>query len=355
MGAPGQTGSNYSVFGPKGIGQTTTPTTTPTTPAAPTPPSYTAGTSPALAPSTLPTTPQQADPNTLPGQVQGAYTGAVNNANTMATTGNQLLQGYTGYGQQAGDVYGDMAGMTPSDVTAGQLSTTDLSPYMNPYTQQVIDRSMQELEHQQGIQQQGIDAAAQNQNAFGGDRMYLQKGVLGGEFGRLKGNLAADLYQKNFLNAQQMGQYDIGNRLAADTTNQGMRGQLYSGGAAGLAGLFGAGGSLGANLMNSGTSQQGDLASAGFQMANQANAAQTQAAYAAQQQQQQQIDAANARLAQMLGIPQSYLQSMLGISSGLGNAGTTVGSTTSQHQPGALEYGAAGVGALATLGGMPIG
>jgi hypothetical protein len=243
----------------------------------------------------------------------------------------------------------------PTDVTAGQLNGMDLSGYMNPYTDQVINRSMGELNRQEGIQQQGVDDATQRQNAFGGSRQALQKGILGGEFGRVKGNLIADLYQKNFQNAQQMGQFDIGSKLTADQFNQGQKGQLYNAGASGLAGLFSQGGALGANMWNAGTNQQGDLAGAGFQMANQANAAQTQAAYAAQQQQQASIDAANARLAQMLGIPQAYLQSMLGISSGLGNAGTSIGSSTTQHQPGALEYGAAGVGALATLGGIPIG
>jgi hypothetical protein len=263
------------------------------------------------------------------------------------------MSGATPYLQQAAGLYGQMGGMAPSDVTAGQLSATNLDPYMNPYTRNVIDSSMGELNRQEGIQQLGIDDTAQRQNAFGGDRMYLQKGVLGGEFGRTKANMLSDLYSKNFLNAQQMGQYDIGNRLAADQGNQNIRAQLYGGAAGGL-GQLGLGGlQTGAQMGQASAGGLGDLAGAGFQMANQANAARTAAAQAQQQQQQQAIDAANAEYARMLGIPQSYLEAMMGIGTGLGNFGATKGSTSTD--PGALSMIGAGTGILGALAGMPVG
>jgi hypothetical protein len=270
----------------------------------------------------------------------------------MGATGSNFLNAAGPLGQQSAGLYTEMGGMRPSDVTAGQLSSTNLDPYMNPYTQNVVDTSMQQLNRQEGIQQQGIDDASQRQNAFGGDRMYLQKGVLGGQYGDVKSRMLADLYSKNFLNAQQMGQYDIGQKANADQFNQNLRGQLYGGAASGLGGLAGAAAQTGGQLAGTGAQGLGNLAGAGFQMANTANASQVAAAQAQQQQQQDAINAANANYARLLGIPESYLASMLGISSGLGNFGTT--KTNQAQNPGLMSTIGAGAGILGQLAGIAV-
>jgi hypothetical protein len=167
--------------------------------------------------------------------------------------------------------------------------------------------------------------------------MYLQKGVMGNQFLDTKAKVLADLYQKNYANAQAMGQFDIG---AKQQTAQG-------------AGQYGLGqAQLGGNMAATGAGGMGDLASSGFQMANAANASQVAAAQAQQAQQQQAIDAANANYARLLGIPEEYLKSMLGISSGLGNFGTT--KTNQQQDPGALTQIGTGVGILGQIAGMAI-
>jgi hypothetical protein len=298
-----------------------------------------------------PTTPNQAG-GTLPQQVQGAYGNALNQYGNVANAGNTIMQGSIPYAQQGAELFSEMGGMKPTDVTAGQLSNTDLSPYMNPYTQNVIDTSMKELNKQYGVQQQGVDDAAQRQNAFGSDRMYFQKGIMGREFLDTKSKMLADLYSKNFQNAQQMGQYDINNRLQSDQFNQGLRGQLYGQAGQGLSNIGLGGLQTGGQLASGGAGGMGDLASSGFQMANAANASQTAAAAAQQQQQQQAIDTANANYARLLGIPAEYLQAMQGIGSGLGNFGTT--KTNQQQNPGALSTIGAGVGILGTIAGMGI-
>jgi len=270
----------------------------------------------------------------------------------MGSTGGQVMEGSVPYLEQAGGLFAEMGGMRPEDVEAGQLATTDLSPYMNPYTQNVIDTSMNELTRQEGIQQQGIDDATLRQNAFGGDRMYLQKGVLGGETNRVKGNLLADLYSKNFSNAQSMGQFDINARLQAAQGNQNTRGQLYGNAAGGL-GQLGLGAlGTGADMMKAGAGGLGDLAGSGFQMANAANAARVAAAQAQQQQQQEAINAANAEYARMLGIPQAYLEAMMGIGTGMGNFGLT--KTNAATNPGTLSQIGAATGILGNIAGMAI-
>ena len=276
--------------------------------------------------------------------VQGAYGSALNSADQYGAAGSSALEQGQGYGSSAAGIFNNMAGYTPSDITAGQLSNTDLSPYMNPYTQNVIDTTMGELNRQQGIQQQGIDDSALAQNAFGGDRMYLQKGVLGGEYARTQANTLADLNSRNFTNAQSMGQYDIDNRLRADSSNQGYRTGLYGGAASGLSGLASNFGQTGLNLANMGSpSVMGNLANMGFGWGQ--SLQQNQAASGALQQQQQQalIDAIRGQYAGYTGAPQNALSQYLGaILSPPSSAGTT------SSNPGILGY----LGMGASLGSM---
>src|SRR5690242_12018657 len=53
-----------------------------------------------------------------------------------------------------------VAGYTPGSVTAGQLSSTNLAPYMNPYTKDVIDSSLATLNQQRGQQDVADNASA---------------------------------------------------------------------------------------------------------------------------------------------------------------------------------------------------
>ena len=63
-------------------------------------------------------------------------------------------------------------GATPTTVTPQTLAKTDLSPYMNPYTQNVIDTTLpiaqQQLGHAVPAAQRWFSATSQN--AFGGSR-----------------------------------------------------------------------------------------------------------------------------------------------------------------------------------------
>ena len=64
----------------------------------------------------------------------GSAQGGIPNVNQAAA------QGIYGAGQGAAMEMGYI----PNQVQAGQLATTDLSQYQNPYTQQVIDASAQD-------------------------------------------------------------------------------------------------------------------------------------------------------------------------------------------------------------------
>ncbi|RPJ29549.1 MAG: hypothetical protein EHM33_00345 [Chloroflexi bacterium] len=285
--------------------------------------------------------------NPLAQNSANAYTSALGQTSNIGAAGDQALGQADQYGGQAGDVYGQMTGYVPQNITAGQLSDTDLSPYMNPYQNSVIDTTMNRLNQEQSVQQQGINDASQRQNAFGGDRMYLQKGVLGGKYADTQAQTLAGLNSANFLNAQQMGTNDINRTFQADTTNQGMNANMFSGGAAGLGGLANLYGNLGSGMSQYGASNLGALSNMGFGFGNQLQQNQLAAGALQQQQQQMLMDAIKGQYTGATGQPQNSLAQYMASILNPGSYGTT--KTSGSSNPGILGTigGVAGIlGAL---------
>ncbi len=136
----------------------------------------------------------------------GFLQGAVGGTNPLYQTAQTAAQGETGY--------------QPQQVTPGFLSGTDLAPYLNPYTQQVIDRTMPLLEQQrQMANNQTADLAAKT-GAFGGSRQGVSEAVNNAQSGLYAGQLGAQLNQANFSQAQQAAQADLQRSLAAQEANQ---------------------------------------------------------------------------------------------------------------------------------------
>jgi hypothetical protein len=113
-----------------------------------------------------------------------------------------------------------LAGYNPSQVSAQQLSNTDLSPYMNPYTQSVINTSLANINHDQAVSNQGINSQATQQGAFGGDRSAVANALNDESYIRNKMSTIAGLNQSNFGQAQQAAGMDIGNNLQGQLANQ---------------------------------------------------------------------------------------------------------------------------------------
>lgn len=108
-----------------------------------------------------------------------------------------------------------------SNVTAGQLANTDLSAYMNPYEQSVVDQTLKDMEEQRLMQQNSMDAAAGAAGAFGGSR----HGIVGAEtnlgFADQFAKTAGDLRYQGFTNAQNQAGLDLNMDLQAQLANQG--------------------------------------------------------------------------------------------------------------------------------------
>jgi hypothetical protein len=104
-------------------------------------------------------------PDTAP-QLQQAW-------NTAATSGNAGVPQYNA--ATAG--YMGALGQTPMNVTAGQISNTNLDPYMNPFTKDVINSSLPIMQQELGKTLAANAGTAQQQGAFGGSRFGVQQGT----------------------------------------------------------------------------------------------------------------------------------------------------------------------------------
>jgi hypothetical protein len=105
----------------------------------------------------------------------------------------------------------------PSQIGVDQIRTADISQYMNPYQQQVIEAGQADIERQRQLASNTLGAQAQAAGAFGGSRQAVQEGVLAGEALRQASDLSAQQRQSGFQQAVESGKFDIGQTQAART------------------------------------------------------------------------------------------------------------------------------------------
>lgn len=286
---------------------------------------------------------QTVTPNINQAAAQGIYGAGVGSAMGMGYTPGQISVGSTAPQVSVGG--------TMPQVTAGQLSQTDLSQYQNPFTQQVIDTSMADLERQRQMQMNQLGAEATRAGAFGGSRQGVAESLTNEAFARQGGQMAANLRQAGFNTAQQMAGQDIANRMQAGLANQAAAGQdIGFGLQAGLAnqgaaqqdianrlraaefnvnaGLQGAQQRLGA------AGQLANISQTGFGMGQQALSGLQQTGTQQQMLNQALIDAARQQFAGYAGQPQ---QSIGYVSQALG-ATPVPQTTTTSKQPGLFDY-----------------
>jgi hypothetical protein len=107
------------------------------------------------------------------------------------------------------------------NLTPGLLSNTDLTPYQNPFQQQVIDNTLLDLDRARQMAVGQDQDRAISAGAFGGSR----SGVLEAETNRNFADRAADissrLRQQGFDRATRLAEGDIGRQTSADQFNLG--------------------------------------------------------------------------------------------------------------------------------------
>lgn len=156
-------------------------------------------------------------------QAKDAYGGLLNfNAqNVSAGSYNPALSSFTGYTPSQAAYQG---------VDASQLANADLSKYLNPYTQNVIDSSLSDLARQRAIQRVSDNQSATAARAFGGSRQGVADSLTNDAYLRNVGSLTANLRNTGYQNAQNAAlsdiaaqnnfkQFNAGNQFAANQFN----------------------------------------------------------------------------------------------------------------------------------------
>ncbi len=115
------------------------------------------------------------------------------------------------------------AARAPGQIDVDTLAATDFGAYMSPYTQNVINRSLETLG---GAQEQALNklgAQATAARAFGGSRQGIAEAGTREAYGKQAADLVAGLQEKAFTQALGSGQFDIGNVQQARALQSGQQ------------------------------------------------------------------------------------------------------------------------------------
>jgi len=130
-------------------------------------------------------------------------------------TAGQQAQVAAGLGTQA---LGQLTGVG----TGAQAFQQDVSQFMSPFQQQVIDASLAEFDRNKAIQEQQIKDQQTALGALGSGRAGVQLAEFGTGAARERALLQAGLLQQGFGQAQQARQQDIANRFGLAQATQGL-------------------------------------------------------------------------------------------------------------------------------------
>jgi hypothetical protein len=106
------------------------------------------------------------------------------------------------------------------DIIAGQFSGTALDKYLNPYTQQVVDTSLGDIERARQMQMLDNNSRATMAGAYGGDRAALVNAETNRGALDASARVAADLRARGFDEAASLYGQDADRTLKADQLNQ---------------------------------------------------------------------------------------------------------------------------------------
>lgn len=191
--------------------------------------------------------------------------------------------------------------------TAGAMGMPNVAAYQNPYTQQVTNRAIGDIQTAQAQGQNALDAQAGAAGAFGGSRHGVAQGMMADGYAKQIADTTAGLNMQGYNTALGAAQQGQGNQMA-------------------------------------GAAQLGNLANLGFGFGQQINAQQSQQGAMQQAMQQALIDAAKGQYAGFTNAPQNALSLPL---QALGAATPATGSTTTNSKTnGVFDY----ISALAPIG-----
>lgn len=211
-------------------------------------------------------------------------------------------------------------------VTASPITADTISQYSNPYTQDVINSTLAQMNQQDQQQQSTLMGNAASQGAWGGDRSGVAQGILGGQQALARNQTIAGLNNQNYT--QALGE--------ANTQQQANLGAQEASGYLGQQGAFG--------LANLGTTAQTS--------ALQGASSQLQSGGLQQQLAQEQLNVPYEQYLQQQSYPFQNIGWLSGISTGLGSGSGGTSTTTSPGASAASSLAGLGIGGLSLYGAV---
>ena len=156
-------------------------------------------------------------------------------AYTQATDPTTGLGAYQPYLTKAGTAADAMSGLT------GPMTTQQLTDYMSPYQQQVIDATMADYDAQAAKSRLGLGAQAVSGGAFGSGRHGIAEAEFDALSNRGRTSMLADLRQRGFQQASSARQQDLANQQAISNQQAGLGARAQDFSRAQIAGLGGLG------------------------------------------------------------------------------------------------------------------
>lgn len=274
---------------------------------------------------------------------------------------NQLMQApglatpYLNQGRgalnQANNYFGDAAkglqAVQPYLKTASDLATPQafskgaVDQYMSPYTQDVINSTMANVQNQNAIQQGNIVGNAITSGGYGGDRMGLSQSSLANQQNLASGQTIAGLENQNY--AQALGQFNQGNATRAQAAG------IFGGLANTQLGTAGQYGNLGQGE-NQRAGMAGYLGQAASATGIAGASAGLQGGTLEQQNYQEQLNAAYQQYQQALSYPFQTTGWLSNIATGIGSNSGGTGTSTTPGPSTASQVAGVGLTGLGVLG-----
>lgn len=152
-----------------------------------------------------------------PQQVSANYNPAAINAQTVASGYNQtpITANYNYAPNQVG-----AGSVSAKDIQAKNFTDFDISKYMNPYTSQVIDTTLSDLDRDRQRTTNAQKADMMASNAWGGSRSGVAQALTNEGYGNTAASTAAALRNQGFNTASNLISQDANRGLAASQSNQ---------------------------------------------------------------------------------------------------------------------------------------
>lgn len=132
----------------------------------------------------------------------------LNDVQKMGISGAQNLGGWQKYLSQGADLASSAGSQTSTPITAANILSMDRAAYTNPYTQDVVDTTLDDFDVDAGRTRAAQEAQAAKARAFGGSRYAVREAQTEGELSRARATTAAGLRDQAFNTASGLMQAD---------------------------------------------------------------------------------------------------------------------------------------------------